>query len=440
MSARPDIQRARLGDEQVLASLCAEVQALHATARPDVFKPADSAGLAAWFKDVLETGSAKAWICRLGEDPVGYVLVRDQRRADDVFCRERRWYEIEQLGVLPAHRRAGLARALVARVVDAAAADGVDAIELHGWSFNEAAQRTFQSLGFAPKSARFEWTPTPARDGPRGGRATLEEIWRRYDADESRLTGPVSERMLDLAGLRPGMRVLDLGTGRGEPALRAARRVGPQGVVVGVERSPEILGIAREAADREGLTNLDLRAADAEQLDDLAPRSFHVATSRWALMYMEAPVAALTSARAALVPTGVLVAALWAEPERCDFYALPRRVLRRYRTVPPLALEEPGTFRYAALDRAARDLERAGFILEHLEEMTIPVFEGETPPAVVAWARALGSGLNGLLDELPAADQRAFEDDLANELERRRADGRTRLDGVTRIVRARANE
>ena len=63
---------------------------------------------------------------------------------------------------------------------------------------------------------------------------TPEEIWRRYDAVESRLTAPLSERMLDLAGIRPGMRVLDLATGRGEPALRAARRVAPDGFVVGV--------------------------------------------------------------------------------------------------------------------------------------------------------------------------------------------------------------
>ena len=46
---------------------------------------------------------------------------------------------------------------------------------------------------------------------------TPEEIWRRYDGVESRLTAPLSERMLDLAGIRPGMRVLDLATGRGEP-------------------------------------------------------------------------------------------------------------------------------------------------------------------------------------------------------------------------------
>src|SRR6185295_19946206 len=80
---------------------------------------------------------------------------------------------------------------------------------------------------------------------------THEEIWRRYDAVESRLTAQLSERMLDLAGLEPGMHVLDLATGRGEPALRAARRVGPRGLVVGVDLSDALLQMAKEKADRE---------------------------------------------------------------------------------------------------------------------------------------------------------------------------------------------
>jgi ubiquinone/menaquinone biosynthesis C-methylase UbiE len=55
---------------------------------------------------------------------------------------------------------------------------------------------------------------------------TAEEIWRKYDAVEQRLRAPLSERMLDLANHQPGMRVLDIATGRGEPAVRAAHRVG----------------------------------------------------------------------------------------------------------------------------------------------------------------------------------------------------------------------
>ena len=70
---------------------------------------------------------------------------------------------------------------------------------------------------------------------------TLEDIWRRYDAIESRLTTPLSERMLDLAGLQAGMHVLDLATGRGEPALRAAARVSSQGSVLGIDLSGAML-------------------------------------------------------------------------------------------------------------------------------------------------------------------------------------------------------
>lgn len=272
--------------------------------------------------------------------------------------------------------------------------------------------------------------------GTKTGRPlTAEEFWRRYDEVESRLTAPVSERMLDLAGLRAGMRVLDLATGRGEPALRAARRVGPQGLVMGIELSDALLSTTREKAEREGLANLDLRVANAELVEDIPPGHFHAATIRWGLMYMAAPVAALANARRALLPTGVLVAAFWAEPERVPYYTLPRRLLERYRRLPALDPEAPGTFRYADLERVVRDFSRAGLSLEHVEEMETPVFETETHADLLAWVRGLG--LTQLLNDLPEDDQRAWEKELTSEVECSRTGGMLRLGGVTRIVCAR---
>jgi SAM-dependent methyltransferase len=148
------------------------------------------------------------------------------------------------------------------------------------------------------------------------------------------------------------------------------------------------------------------------------------------------PVAALANVRRALSSSGVLVAALWAEPERCPFYALPRRLLQRYRSVPPPALETPGTFRYANLEHIERDFSRAGLTIEHVEEMDVPVFEARTGAELVAWARALGSGLSPLLNDLPAPDQRAWETDFTAEMEAQRTGGLIRMRGVTRIVRA----
>lgn len=266
---------------------------------------------------------------------------------------------------------------------------------------------------------------------------TLEEVWRRYDAVEARLSGPLSERMLDLAGLQRGMHVLDLATGRGEPALRAASRVGSEGSVLGIDLSAEMLRMTKEAADREGITNLELRVGDAESVKDIPQHHFHAATVRWGLMYMGAPIAALTTIHRSLVREGVLVAALWVEPEQASFFTLPRRLLERYRPVPALDSEAPGPFRYAELPRVVTDFSQAGFTIDHVEDIEVPVFEADSGREIVAWVRAVGSGMRQLLNEMPENAQRAWEQDLITEMERTRSDGLMRLSGVTRIVRAR---
>jgi SAM-dependent methyltransferase len=248
-----------------------------------------------------------------------------------------------------------------------------------------------------------------------------EEVWRTYDRMEARLSAPLSERMLDLAGVGPGMRVLDLATGRGEPAIPAAHRVGPSGSVVGVDVSASMLAMARERAAHEGLTNLELRAMDAASLAGIPAASFDAILVRWGLMYMDAPVDALAGARRAMVPGGVLVAAVWAEPERVPYFTLPRRVLAAYRPLPPIDPE-----------RLHRDLRRAGLRVAHVEELEVPVMEAETAVELVAWARAFG--LTRLLNDLPEHAQRSWEEDLAREAEALRTDGVIRLGGVTRIV------
>src|SRR4051794_18072454 len=206
---------------------------------------------------------------------------------------------------------------------------------------------------------------------------SAEEVWRRYDRMEARLTAPLSERMLDLAGVGPGMRVLDLATGRGEPAIAAAHRVGPSGSVLGVDLSESMLAMARERAARESLTNLELRVMNAASLEGIPTAYFDSTLIRWGLMYMDSPVDALVGARRAMVPGGVLVIAVWAEPERVPYFTLPRRVLEKYRPVPPIDPASPGTFRYAEPERLQRDLQLADLHVEHVEELELPVMEAE---------------------------------------------------------------
>lgn len=265
---------------------------------------------------------------------------------------------------------------------------------------------------------------------------TTEQVWRMYDGIERRLIASLSERMLDLAGLRPGMRVLDLGTGRGEPAVRAAHRVGPTGSVLGVDHSEALLQMAVERAALEGVSNLALRAANVESLEGVPTAQFHATLARWCLMDLDAPVAALSAARRAMVPNAVLVAAVWAEPERAPYFTLPRRLLGKHRAMPPIDLEAPGTFRYADAGQLHRDLAAAGFTVEHVEEQKVDVMEAKTGAELVAWTRAFG--LTRLLNDLPEEAQEAWEAELVRETETQRKNGYARLGGVTRIVVARS--
>ena len=268
--------------------------------------------------------------------------------------------------------------------------------------------------------------PTPAE---------IEAIWRTYDAIEARLTAPVSERMVALARLATGQRVLDLASGRGEPALAAAKRVGPSGRVVGVEIDPRMVAMARERAQREAVANLELMVGDAQQQDGIAPRSFDAALCRFALMYMSDPVAALVATRRALVDDGRLVVALWAEPERVDYVSLPRGVLARQVELPPIDRAAPGPFRFADRTVIERDLAAAGFALERIEEQVVPVMEAASDAELIAWTRHFG--MDRLLAPLAPAVKERWERELIAACAPLRRDGFVRLGGTTRLVVAR---
>ncbi|WKZ57292.1 MAG: methyltransferase domain-containing protein [Bdellovibrionota bacterium] len=262
------------------------------------------------------------------------------------------------------------------------------------------------------------------------------EIWQRYDDDERRLTAPLTERMLNLAKIAPGMRILDIATGRGEPAIPAAHRVGRDGLVVGVDRSKDSLQMAIDRSAREGLSNMDLRLMDAEVLNGIPTSYFHATLCRWGLMYFDSPISALTAAHRAMLPGALLVAAVWAEPDRVPYFNLPRQILARYAAIPPIDFTAPGTFRYSDVNIIRNDLRAAGFKIDHMEELDVTVMEASNARQVVEWTRAFG--LTKLLNNESEDIQRQWEADLCKEAEKLRANEFIRLGGVTRIVVASA--
>jgi len=261
---------------------------------------------------------------------------------------------------------------------------------------------------------------------------TLKEVWRQYDADEIRLTAPLSARMIELAEIGIGSKVLDLATGRGEPAIPTASCVAPNGIVIGVDTDESMLRMARERADAEGIVNLDLLVASAASLDSIHDNFFDAVLSRWGLMYMEKPSDALLAARKSLVPDGVLVASVWVEPDLASFYSFPRDVLEEIVTVPSIDLSLPGVFYYADFGRLRSDLETAGFTIKHTEEFEISVMEADSPAGVVAWTKAFG--MSKLLTGFSLDIQQRWEASMLAKMATYRQEKGYRLGGITRIV------
>jgi len=255
---------------------------------------------------------------------------------------------------------------------------------------------------------------------------------RHFYAMESRLTAGLSERMLDLAALRPGVRVLDLASGRGEPLLRAAERVGPTGHVLGVDLDAEALADTRAAASSRGLQNVELRTQNAEDID---VTGMDAVTARWGIMYMASPERVLAAVRRALVPGGTFVAAYWAEPERVAWATLPRQVTARYAVLPAIDPARPGVFRYATVARIEEDYAAAGLAITHVEEARVTVVEGARGADIVDWVRGV---LGRLLPGVAPGDVPAWEADLAREAEAYRDGEMIRVGGVTRVVVAKA--
>lgn len=265
----------------------------------------------------------------------------------------------------------------------------------------------------------------------------IAAAWRRYDGDETRLTAQVGERMLDLASLHAGARVLDIATGRGEPALRAAARVAPGGFVVGTDLSRDMLDVARAKAAARRVANLALVVTDGQTLASVPDATFDAALCRWGFMFFASPLAGLTAARRCLRRDGVLVAAVWAAPTAVPWWSMPREVLARHVPLPPVDPAAPGPCRLASPEAFRADLAEAGFVVEHEETLDVALVESATPDGLLDWCVAFG--LPPQLAGQPPRVRDAWAQDLRSEARRRRdADGMYRLGGTTRLVAARA--
>ena len=131
------------------------------------------------------------------------------------------------------------------------------------------------------------------------------------DAEHDRLIrqaaflNPLTERLFREAGIGPGQRVLDVGSGVGDVAMLAARAVGPSGEVVGAECDSRSIARARNRVIQAGFTNVRFVECDVSQIE--GSELFDAAVGRFILQFVSDPVAILRRLSQVVRPGGVLV-------------------------------------------------------------------------------------------------------------------------------------
>ena len=202
-------------------------------------------------------------------------------------------------------------------------------------------------------------TPQQVVEGQRQDWNRVAGGWEKWDRFFDEQMAFLNHRLVADARLRSGMRVLDLGSGTGYPALLGAQTVGPSGGVIGLDLAEQMLAIARRKAAALGLANVTFRTSDVTTLPFDA-NSFDAVTSRFCLMFLpEIPKAAAEIARV-LRPGCWLAAAVWSAPDKNPSIGLSMEAIKSVVELPPSDPTAPGIFRLAKAGDLAGMLQQTG--------------------------------------------------------------------------------
>jgi SAM-dependent methyltransferase len=195
--------------------------------------------------------------------------------------------------------------------------------------------------------------------------------WRKWHAQIAAFTRGATKALLEVAHLRPGMRVLDLACGVGDPALSITQEVAPSGRVTATDLGPGMMSLAKELARKKGLSNIEFREASAESLP-FADASYDVLTCRFGIMFFPDLAKALRECFRVLKPGGRAAFVAWGKIAQ-PFFSATAGILLKHVPVPPPPPDPdgPSLCMFGESGRLRRALESAGFAGVHEEDRIV---------------------------------------------------------------------
>jgi ubiquinone/menaquinone biosynthesis C-methylase UbiE len=184
--------------------------------------------------------------------------------------------------------------------------------------------------------------------------------WKKWNQKLALQSQAATDMVIQGAALAPGMQVLDLASGTGQPALTIAQAIAPTGRVVATDLTPAMLEAAKENAQEQGLSNFEIRVADAEHLP-FPNAVFDRVTCRFGIMFFPEIQTALAEIRRVLKPGGRVAFLVWGPLEENPLFAATIVPFMKHVNIPQPTPDAPTIFRFADPAKLASTLTAAGF-------------------------------------------------------------------------------
>jgi ubiquinone/menaquinone biosynthesis C-methylase UbiE len=243
--------------------------------------------------------------------------------------------------------------------------------------------------------------------------------WEQRSTTTLKASEHVDRQLVEAASPRPGETVLELAAGPGGTGFLAWELIQPNGRLISSDFSPAMVEVARRRSQVLGLTDVEFRVLDAQELE-LPDGVVDVVLCRWAYMLMPDPARAIDETRRVLRPEGRLAFSVWSAPDRNPWATVVARLLVEAGHMSPPG-EAPGIFALSDPRKLQSLVVAAGFEPPAITEVAM-TWPFQSFDDYWAFTLELAGALSMILAKLPDEEQAAIKDAAREALGQETAD------------------
>jgi SAM-dependent methyltransferase len=247
--------------------------------------------------------------------------------------------------------------------------------------------------------------PVEFRQRQKGDWDTASKGWKKWSGTIDDSTQPVSDRLVELAEVKPGSTVLDVGCGYGQPTLTAAEAAAPDGKVIATDPAPGMLAYGRERAADRGIENVEWVEADAASLD-FGEGTFDAALSRWGIIFEPEGEEMAGRIRGFMKPGTKMAISSWGTPDQVPMIAMPMMAALQALELPPPPPGTPGPLSRPTPEAISSILEGGGFSDVTTDSLTVTM-NYASPEEFTTFVREIVAPLTAMVESQPKDKQDA---------------------------------